>query len=147
MEPDNNSPFLNSLPKKDPFVVPEGFFERFPEMIAESVAERPSYLQRLLAGLLMPRISPRLALGSVLTVLALGLVFWLNEPAKDAVIPSAMTHQTAVEPTDWQDAELYVLLEEGPDIWEGVSGSISTSELENYLETEDLDLELLNELL
>ncbi len=147
METDDNCPFLNSLPKTDPFVVPAGFFERFPETIAESIAERPSFYQRLMAGLLMPRISPQIALGSVITVLALGLVFWLREPAKDAGTPSAMNHQIAVEPADWQDAELYVLLEEEPDLWEGVSGSISTSALEAYLETEDLDLELLNELL
>lgn len=147
METDDNSPFLNSLSKQDPFVVPAGFFERFPKNIGESIAKRPSLFQRLMAGLLMPQFSPQLALGSVITVLALGLVFWLNEPAKDAGIPSGIAHRTAMEPADWQDSELYVLLDGGPDLWAGVSGSISTSELEAFLETEDLDLELLNELL
>lgn len=147
METDDHSPFLNSLPKQDPFVVPAGFFERFPETIAESIAERPTFLQRLMAGLLMPQISPRLALGSVVMVLALGLAFWLHEPAKDAGIASAIAHRNSVEPADWQDGELYVLLDDGPELWAGVSGSISTSELEDYLETEELDLELLNELL
>lgn len=138
METDDTSPFLNSLPKQDPFVAPTGFFERFPETIAESIAERPTFLQRLMAGLLMPQISPRLALGSVIVVLALGVIFWLNEPATDAGIPS-IAHQNAVGPTDLVNAQ--------PEQWAGLSGSISTSELELYLETEDLDIELLNELL
>lgn len=140
---------MSSLPKQDPFMVPHGFFERFPQTMLERVAERPSFIQRLLAPIMMPRKTPLLAFGSVIAVLGLGLglVFWLQEPTKEASANLTATQYPFLEPTDWQDAELLTLMDEASELWMGVGNEISTTELEVFVETEDLDLELLNELL
>lgn len=142
-----SSPLLNSLPKQDPFVVPAGFFERFPQSFSERLTERPSFMQRLLAQIVVLQPSPRLALGSVLAVLALGFVFWFQEPAEEASEQSLVAQEFPMEPIEWQDAELFALSDESSELWASVGSDISTTELEAFVENEDLDLELLNELL
>ena len=94
------APTLMGLPKRDPFAVPDGFFDRFPHAVQARVTTRPApvivWLRR--AAIALP----------VLALLALG-AWWLNrrEPG---------TADLAVEvPAPASEEDLYLLA--GDDLY------------------------------
>mgnify|MGYP003479063742 CR=1 FL=1 len=104
-EPDElpGTPFLRSLPRTDPFVVPDGFFNQFPHAvqrraIAATRAPRqgwpffgPTHTARLISG--------------GLTALAVALVTWVFWPASPA--------GPSVTDMPWTSGDL---LHEGTDV-------------------------------
>jgi hypothetical protein len=70
-----NAPTLRSIPQVDPFVVPDGFFDRFPQLVQQRIAEDQATSGRWswnLPGLMRP------ALGALalITVVILTWVLW-----------------------------------------------------------------------
>lgn len=139
-----DAPLLRSIPRYDPFVVPDGFFERFPQTIqARIAAQRPSSWTDQLALLLRPRV----AIGS-LAVLAIVATIWTLWPSGTSTGTAALG--AAVEPeevlsTEVDDELLFAALASDEPLLDAVELPFSDTELEAYLENEELPLDLLIE--
>lgn len=135
------APTLHAVPRKDPFLVPDSFFEHFPHQVQAAITRQDQRSSRTW--------SPwkRLALAfPVLALLGLG-IWWITRPP--AVIADAAM---AIVPLS--DEELDLMDEE--DVLAALDGSAATStsttdlgqvdlqlnddELLTYLETEGADL-------
>ena len=112
------APTLMGLPKRDPFAVPDGFFDRFPHAVQAHVTSRPAPVVRWLrrAAIALP----------VLALLTLG-AWWLTRPEPG-------TADLAVEvPAPASEEDLYLLA--GDDLYAELA-------LSDDLEAPAPDLEL-----
>ncbi len=139
-----DAPLLRSIPQHDPFVVPDGFFDRFPQTVqARIAAQQPtSWSDRLVAML-----RPRVWVGAV-AVLAIVATTWSLWPTGTPSATSA--HGVAIEPeellsTDVDDELLFAALASDEPLLDAVDLPLSDTELEAYLENEELPLDLLIE--
>lgn len=139
-----DAPLLRSIPQHDPFVVPDGFFDRFPQAVqARIAAQRPARWSDRLAALLRPRV----AIGS-LALLAIVATTWTLWPSGASKGTSALG--VAVEPEEVLSAEvddelLFAALASDGPLLDAVDLPLSDSELEAYLGNEELPLDLLIE--
>ena len=138
----SEAPQLRAIPKVDPFVVPEGFFERFPQQVkAEATRERMPW------ALFGPPL--RLArLAGVLTLVAVAVLAWKNW-STPVDMRTAMTEPTletdllAME--ELSSDQLYSLMAEDPAPFTHVDPELGADQLIAYLEEEDLPLDILVE--
>ncbi|MBP7513201.1 MAG: hypothetical protein KA791_01560 [Flavobacteriales bacterium] len=137
----STAPFLAGLPKADPFVVPDGFFDRFPHQVQ--------------AAITAPRSSAAPAwawwkrLSIALPIIALsGLAAWMLAPGSDQVeLPAvAVTPLTDGELDAIDDNEIFAAFDEADanditaeDLGE-VDLELSDDELLAYLDNEDADI-------
>jgi hypothetical protein len=142
-----SAPTLAGLPKTDPFVVPEPFFEQFPHQVQAMVAAKGS--SRLSAGQAGSwAVRWRLAIAlPVVALLALGTWRMLRtDPVVDTPI-MAMTPLTDEELAAYTDIDPLSLVEEEdlPQLGE-VDLDLNDEDLLAYLEEEHADLtELITE--
>jgi len=141
-----NAPNLNKLAGHDPFVVPDGFFGRFPHSIARRVAKPRTLRERLLAMPGIALIIARPAFASVLLLLAGAMFYWTLPVPIDSDTRSTEV-LAEFDPAHWEDQELIALLYPEPVLWEGIGSGLATEDLEEYLDSDELTLELLTELL
>jgi hypothetical protein len=141
-----NAPNLNKLAGHDPFVVPDGFFGRFPHSIARRLARPLTFRERLLAMPGIALVFARPAFASVLLLLAGAMFYWALPVPLDNDAPSTVV-LTEFDPAYWEDLELIALLFPEPALWEGIGSGLATEDLEEYLDSDELTLELLTELL
>lgn len=134
------APTLHALPKAEPFVVPEGFFDRFPHQVQAAIVARD------------PELSPawswwkRMALAlPILALLGLG-VWWLGTPASIST-PVAFNSDNLPDDPDVMEgideSELLAFIDEAHDIpadLGSVELRLDEQELLTYLESENLDL-------
>lgn len=141
-----NAPNLQKLAGHDPFVVPDGFFGRFPHDVARRVATPPTLRERLLS---MPGIAFVLARPALVMALVLlaGTMFYRALTLPNVNSTSSTEVVAEFDPAYWDNQELIALLCTEPEIWEGIGSGLATEDLQEYLENEDLTLELLTELL
>lgn len=144
------APLLQSIPKGIHFVVPDGFFERFPHQVQNAIARREAKRSSLASWLGLSPSALRLtwAAGAVLALVL--AAFWLR-PWHDAPAPIAMDGEAAamlpsMEDLDWSEADLYALLEEEPAAWPASAGAgFTAEELEAYLLSTEPPFDLLTE--
>ena len=140
-EPERAAPFLAGLPKADPFVVPDGFFDRFPHQVQAAItAQRPV---QAFAWPMWKRWSIALPI-----VALVGLGTWMLTRGSDHVeLPAvAVTPLTDGELDAIDDNEIFAAFDEadadnitGEDLGE-VDLQLNDDELLAYLENEDADI-------
>ena len=139
-----DAPLLRSIPQHDPFVVPDGFFDRFPQAVQERIAaQAPISWSDRLAAMLRPRV----VVGS-LAAIAIVATTWMLRPA--APSGSTISLGVAVEPeevlsNEVDDELLFAALNSNEPLLDAVDLPLSDAELEAYLENEELPLDLLME--
>ena len=139
-----DAPLLRSIPQHDPFVVPDGFFDRFPQTVqARIAAQRPTAWTDRLAALLQPR----LAIGSlaVLAIVATTWMLWPSGPSVGTTSLGAAVEPEEVLSADVDDELLFAALASDEPLLDAIELPLSDAELEAYLENEELPLDLLIE--
>ncbi len=130
------APTLASLPKADPFVVPEGFFERFPHQVQAQVTKPP-------ASPWLPVWAKRLALALPLTAAVAG-AWWLLH-AEDAPVPQVAVEipEAGIDELELLDApEAFTELAEEHatlNVLPATSLDLNDEELAVWLENESTD--------
>ncbi len=141
-ELERSAPFLAGLPKADPFVMPDGFFERFPHAVQAAITdERPA------AVVLWPWWK-RMAVALPI-IAAVGLGIWIltlqNGPA--AIEAVAVTPLTDVELDALDDGELLAAFDDAEEEnltaedLGAVALQLNADELLAYLEQENADID------
>lgn len=128
------APRLSRLSKEDPFVVPERFFQHFPQQVADAriaAAQRPALVLRILRPAL-----PAAAL--------LALALWWNHRTTEkppGTLP-ALSPQEFVAYTTLTDERDWDLLDEGHETdWENVDVHLTTDEFLAYAEARQINIE------
>ena len=137
-----DAPLLRSMAPHDPFVAPDGFFDRFPHIVQGRIvgsARRHAWGRRAV----------RMAFGTALVAGAAALVWslWPASPAER--IAEAPTPSAEADILAWEHLDEEVLLEaweqgDTPSL-EEVDLPLNEEELLVYLENEDIPLDLLIE--
>ena len=153
MEPRNahdelkDAPTLRAMPKVDPFVVPEGFFERFPQQVQARIAKPQGSFARLWR--VFTEAPPALRLAGITAVVALvaGVVYFnlTNAPEQAPTIAQINVEPNEIDLDAIDDADLFAMIDEEPEPMTQVGADLSTEEMEAYLENENLPLDLLIE--
>lgn len=138
-DPLNDAPILRSLKARpDPFVVPAGFFDRFPQ----ALRSRPAKHQVAFDGIWMKRFA--LSIGVIAVILAV----WWALPIADRYATDATGRELAIDVSPDElplNESLYWELHTDPDqrLFEEVMIELDENELMAYLEHENVDVELL----
>ncbi|HQV52358.1 MAG: hypothetical protein IPI00_03445 [Flavobacteriales bacterium] len=141
----NDAPLLRSIPKQNPFVVPNGFFEQFPHQVqshivaAKAQGSAPAW-SRLLS-------KPAL-IGSISMILMALLSWWIWKPTDQA--PEIAQQKIAQEAEilvveDLDDQDLSALFANSDNTMADVDLSMDDEVLIDYLENENLSLYFLTE--
>ncbi|MBX2972574.1 MAG: hypothetical protein KF797_05690 [Flavobacteriales bacterium] len=139
------APTLRSLPRKNPFVVPEGFFDRFPHAVQQQAIEAQRTAGR--GWHLFGRVPPtRLVLGGVaaLAVAIASWTFWPASPDEPGIAEVPWTSEELLH--GGYDVEL-LYTELHPDLVEMdvVALPDDDATVLAYLEGQNLPLDLLIE--
>lgn len=140
-----DAPLLRGIERHDPFVVPAGFFDRFPAEIQRHVHARSRIgIVARMADRPVPW-RPRIALGALMAAALLGWV-WSAWPTHRHTADV----RAEVGPDDLMDAGIgedlvydVVQMEEG--LLDGIILPDDDAEIVAYLENQDLPLDLLME--
>jgi len=139
-----DAPLLRGIPEHDPFVVPNGFFDRFPQTVqARIAAQQPKAWSDRIAALLRPRV----VVGGLafLAVLATTWTLWPSIAPAGTVALGAAVEPEEVLSTDLDDELLFAALASDQPLLDAVDLALSDTELQAYLENEELPLDLLIE--
>ncbi len=148
-DPLDDAPLLRSIPRTDPFVVPEGFFESLPQqVIARTRRPLPVWRRALSAW---QQAHPALKMAGLALVIAVSAVpFMLNDGSgtmrpndKVAVSPGAED----VDALLYDDHDLLVALAMDQEAFSPVGADVPEDELIAFVEQQDLSLELIAEAL
>lgn len=139
-----DAPMLRSLSKADPFVVPGGFFDRFPQVVQQRIADERSQ-RRSWTWSLTSLMKPALGVAALAVVIALVVTVRYN--SVDAPSSAAVaSYETPDHIADEIEAdELNTLLSTDEPLLANVDLTLNEAELAAYLETEELPLDLLIE--
>jgi hypothetical protein len=129
------APLVSGLPKHDPFVVPEGFFDRFPHEVQAAIIAR----SRKTGWAALPIMARRVVVALPALALLAGLWWYLQAPA--AIGPVLSTTPSLDEMSWSEEHELLASMEEeelpslgDPDV------ELTEAELAAYLAQEGVDL-------
>lgn len=145
-DPLEDAPLLRSIPRTDPFVVPEGFFEQFPHRVQAAVTRPPSLRTRLsdVWAALHPAI--RVAgLGLALVLVALPFLMDRRSDIDDAIAEVPTGKMDAVDALLDDDEALLAALAVDEDAFSAVGQGISDEELAAFVEQQELPLEFIAE--
>ncbi len=140
-----NAPLLKSIPKLDPFVVPDGFFDRFPHQVQARIAHTD---QRTSSSLWLRLSRAPALIGSLGTLLLVGLVWWAwptEGPDPVAIIPETSLESDLTVLDELDDNQLYALWEGNAPPLSEIDLQLDTDDLIAYLENEELPYYLLAE--
>ncbi len=143
-----DAPLLRSLPMHDPFVVPDGFFDRFPSEVKQRIALRPrrmAWTNLLSTSWLNWRVASLAgALGIALVIAVLRPDTNGDEPTNlSGTSSQALSEEAYLESLD--DTELWSLYGEDPELLTAVGDGFEDHELEAYILHQELPVELLIE--
>lgn len=147
---DNNdelrdAPTLRSIPKVDPFVVPDGFFDSFPQLMQQRIADEHARKARW--SLSLPEWVVKPAFG-VLAMAAVAALVWTCWPAADPVTEPVQlsAYETPEHVTDDLEADdIYAALSANDPLLAEADLAFTDEELAEYIEREELPLDLLIE--
>lgn len=140
-----DAPFLRSVAKSDPFVVPEGFFDRFPHTVQQQALSGNRGSERSVPGW-QRLLRPALAIASIALV-ATAALLWMERPEA--------TPAPVAEDTHWSESDLlhadmdvellYTEFHPEADLMDVVHLPKDDDAVLAYLDNEDLPLDLLIE--
>lgn len=147
---DNNdelrdAPTLRGIPKVDPFVVPDGFFDRFPQQMQQRIAAEQARRARWSMGLPMWTVKPAFGALALVAVVVLAWALW---PSTDpAIAPTQLAaYETPDHLTDDLEAEdIYAALSADDPLLAEADLGLTNEELAEYIDREELPLDLLME--
>ncbi|MBL0044367.1 MAG: hypothetical protein IPP33_08220 [Flavobacteriales bacterium] len=136
-----SAPTLFGLPKTDPFVVPDGLFERFPHEVQARIVDRkdtpPAWIWW-----------KRMVIALPVVALVAGGIWWSQQtkPVENALAETQLAPLTDAELDDMDDNDLFALTEgadaqEAPPELGNVDVNLNDNELLAYLENENADLD------
>lgn len=146
LDPLDDAPLLRSIPRTDPFQVPEGFFERFPHQL-QSVVKRPRPLRTRLAEYWYS-LHPAFRMAGVsLVLLLMALPFFLERPnvSENSLAQTAAAEVDAVDALYYDEESLLAALAADDEAFTAVGQGISDDDLTAYVEQQELPLELIAE--
>jgi len=136
-----DAPLLRSVPKADPFTVPDGFFERFPHSVQARATARGT------GGLRWPRWARRAAWALPAMLLA-AVVWWAVEGSRAPQDANGSAENQTGKHFPWDlwddDDEVWAALYEGDGTYLPDMG-LGEHELAAYVEHENLDAYLLTD--
>lgn len=140
----NEAPLLKGMPKLDPFIVPDGFFDGLPHRVQERITSRQSQKAGVWS-ILWSRPRPAL---SVLAIAVLVTVIWVYWPASGPL--DEPTYSLTVGPGEVLDPVadeelLYAMAASGQPLLDVPYLPLEEAELEAYIEHEEIPLDLLIE--
>lgn len=144
-DPLNDAPLLRSVPRTDPFEVPEGFFDRFPELVMAKV-ERPLPLW-LRAWNTWWKAHPALRIASIALVIGAFAMPFMNmnggqgSPDVYAGLETEAVRPDAVEALFYDDESLMAALATDDEAFAAVGHGVSDEALAAYVDQQDLPLE------
>lgn len=137
-----DAPLLSKLRGSDPFVTPEGFFERFPQEVQQRIRSRERG-----GWSLRPKFRPVWVIGTTVMGLLMAVLVLLREPTSPTLqareeLP-AMPDELVLD--SWDDDQLLaeIVSEEGTVT--GVAHDLDAEELAAYIEQEELPIDLILE--
>lgn len=140
-ELERDAPFLAGLPKADPFVVPDGFFDRFPHQVQAAITAQQTTLAA--AWPWWKRVSIALP---IIALVSLGTWMLSRPDAQVELSAATVTPLSDVELDAMDDQELLAAFDEeeeqdiAPDDLGEVVIDLNDDELLAYLENEDTDI-------
>ncbi|HEY0976068.1 MAG TPA: hypothetical protein VGE21_01250 [Flavobacteriales bacterium] len=128
------APVLSALPKRDPFVVEEGLFDRLPHAVQARItaaAERRAFSWPKRLAIAFP----------VMALLSIGL-WWMTRTVEPAPLAEdIITPLTDEELESMDPQEFMAMMDAGTDVqWDSVHVQLSDDEMLAYLEEQSLDL-------
>lgn len=148
-DPLSEAPLLRSIPRTDPFVVPDGFFDRFPMQVQAAINSRHSGWKAILNHFRGAHPAWRITAavcGLALAVLVVRTALVGGHAAGEH--EAASVELTADDLLALEVNEEDLLAASALEDWEtDWSGTLTAEELNLYLEHEDLELELIIETL
>ena len=139
-----DAPLLRSIPQHHPFVVPDGFFDRFPQTVQARIgAQQPTSWSDRLATLLRPRVV--VGCLAVLAVVATTWTLWPSRTSAGTTELGGTVEPEEVLNNEVDDELLFAALMSDEPLLDPVDLPLSDDELEAYLENEELPLDLLIE--
>jgi hypothetical protein len=142
------APLLKGIPTHDPFVVPDGFFERFPHQVQDRLRKPEGFLvrtTRTLYGSAMVRWSGAIA---GILLLAFGASILLNRAPNDKSSDQVAVQERVSDELDagyLTESELLWYAEGSTELMAAAGSNMNADDLQHYLENEDLPLDLLSE--
>lgn len=139
-----DAPLLSKLRGSDPFVTPEGFFERFPQEVQQRIHQRER------AGWsLRPAFRPAWVVGTTVAALVVTVFMVLRDPVSP-VLQAELTEEPVVMPDElvldtWNADQLLAEIASEEGTVTGVAHDLDTEELAAYLEHEELPIDLILE--
>lgn len=144
----HDAPLLKGIPAHDPFVVPEGFFERFPHQVQERMRTPEGSLSRAMRALYGSTLVRWSGAITGILLLAFGASTLLNAPPRAKGDDHASVSSTGPEEPDagyWSESELLWYTEGTTELMAYSGDDVRTEDLLYYLDNEDLPLDLLSE--
>lgn len=141
-DPLNEAPLLRSLKgAADPFVVPDGFFHRFPHTVQQRVVKKETGFE---SGIWLKRLA--LSIGVIAVVVAVWWALPVPDPSKmdpinDELVLDVSPQELPVDETIVWD----VYADADRPLFGEVMLELNENELYAYLEYENVDVELLME--
>ncbi|MEZ4738052.1 MAG: hypothetical protein R2818_01520 [Flavobacteriales bacterium] len=136
-------PVLGKMPKRNPFMAPEGFFDHFPHAVQHLIVDAPRHSPW---AWLFTSWVPRIA---TVLLLVIGSIAWFQWPEGEQGIASAEPGEQVL-PYELLDMEfdedlIFATLAHDEPVMNTVDLALSEREMTAYVEYEDLSLELLIE--
>jgi hypothetical protein len=140
------APLLKSIPAHDPFVVPDGFFERFPHQLQDRLREPEGFLSRVVRALSNAPVIRWSSAGLAMMLLMFGASILLKDPPKgdDQAFVVKMGSEE-LDADHWNDSEVMWYTDDPNELMAYSGDDLRAEDLLHYLENEDLPLELLSE--
>lgn len=141
-----DAPFLRSLPKADPFEVPDGFFDRFPHQVQATVtAQRAAASRGWSFG---TSIALRIAgVTAIVALIATASFFFMRaEAGTDEIAATEITiAPNEIDLDMMDDQDLFAMIDDSPELISEAGEGLNHDEMAAYLENEELPLDLLIE--
>jgi hypothetical protein len=139
-----DAPLLSKLRGSDPFVTPEGFFERFPQEVQQRIRSRERS-----GWSLRPMFRPAWVIGTTVAVLMLTVFMVLREPTT-TLLKTELTEEPAWMPDEllvdtWNADQLLAEIAAEEGTVTGVAHDLNAEELAAYIEHDELPIDLILE--
>lgn len=147
-DPLSEAPLLRSIPKADPFVVPDGFFDHFPHQVQAAVAKSNTGYRSWFPWRSPASWPARLVgvLGSAALALTIaGLWYFSSSPPSPEAVATydLQLEQNGLDEIDWDDESILALIESEPSALPAAGHGFTDDELEAFLLNTELPLDQL----